>query len=458
MGKHGAKGVNMDTRRVEDSRAIIKYLDNSVRNTVLYPPTHQSVKAPVKLLLEVMNRMFVGREVIHIGVINGILYVENYLFYNPNLNSERILKVFNQFEIDDLAFRKGVDDADIISLSLILSLEEEGREVFLHQLARAAIKNIALKRVGSGFDRAGLFERELDQYRAAISTVQNLFSEVRTGAYPPIREAEVLVESFIDTLKTNRNLLMLFSSLKGYDAYTYQHCVNVGILALLLGESVGYDEKTLKWAALAGMMHDLGKAKLSSEVLNKPGGLTQREWEAVKGHPVHSAELVHAMGGGNEIVRAVEGHHKHLDGSGYPVHSLEKEPDPIARLLAVVDTYDAVTSIRPYKKPMNTEEALADIQRDKGTVLDPSHVDALIAMIGIYPPGAMVRLSSNEIGMVVGGGAQPAKPIVRMILDEYSRPYTEQWELDLSGREADGRIVAAVTDPSLHILGSSFSF
>lgn len=450
--------MSIDSRRVEIARAVIKYLDNSVRNTVLYPPTHHNVKAPVKLLLEVMNRMLEDRDSVHIGVINGILYVDDYLFYQTNRNSERILAIFEQFEIDDLAFRKGVDETEIISLSLIMILEEPGREFFLHQMAGSVIKNITLKDSGPGSGLPGIFGRELDHYRMAISTVQNLFSEVRTGAFPPIREAEVLVEGFIDTLKTNRNLLMLLSSLKGYDAYTYQHCVNVGILALLLGESVGYDERTLQRAAVAGMMHDLGKARLSSEVLNKPGGLTQGEWEAVKGHPVHSAELVHGMGGGDEIVRAVEGHHKHLDGSGYPVHLPEKAPNPIARLLAVVDTYDAVTSVRPYKKPMNPEEALADLHRDKGSILDPSHVDALITMVGIYPPGAMVRLSSNEIGMVVGGGTPPAKPVVRMILDEHSRPYPEQWELDLSGTEAEGRIIAAVTDPSIHILGSPMSF
>jgi len=445
----------MDSSRVERARAVIKYLDNSVRNTVLYPPTHHNVKAPVKLLLEAMNRMFEDREAVHIGVINGILYVDDYLFYQTNRNSERIQAIFEQFQIEDLAFRKGVDEGDVISLSLIMILEESGREFFLHEMAGAAIRNIIPRDPGPGSGSSGVFGRELDHYKTAISTVQNLFDEVRGGAFPPIREAEVLVESFIDTLRTNRDLLMLFSSLKGYDAYTYQHCVNVGILALLLGDSIGYDERTLKWAALAGMMHDLGKARLSTDVLNKPGGLTPVEWEAVKGHPVHSAELVHGMGGGEEVVRAVEGHHKHLDGSGYPVHLPDKGPNPIARLLAVVDTYDAVTSVRPYKKPMNPEEALADLQRDKGRILDPSHVDALMAMIGIYPPGAMVRLNSNEIGMVVGGGTAPEKPVVRMILDKHSKPFPEPWVLNLSGKEAGGRIVAAVTDPSVHMLGSS---
>jgi len=253
-------------------------------------------------------------------------------------------------------------------------------------------------------------------------------------------------------------LLMLLSGLKGYDAYTYQHCVNVGILALLLAEKEGLDEQDIKWAALAGMMHDIGKVRVPPEVINKPGGLTLREWEAVKSHPLHSGDVIRGMGGAEGLMQAVEGHHMHHDGSGYPVRSNVKRPSPLAQLISVVDAYDAITTVRAYKKPMSPVEATAFLEKGRGTRFDPHHVDAFIAMVGAYPPGAMVRLTSNEIGMVVKTGDQPSKPTIRMIINERGQSFTREEELDLSGIHAHGRSIASVIDPALHNLTPGMAF
>ena len=443
--------MNMDPKQIERHRGVIKFFDNIVKNIALYPPSHPSVKGVVDRMMDHLGELCSQREEVIIGVINGVLYVDEYLFHETTPYSESVLGTMNRFDVDDLAIAREVRADEILELAAIMKGKEDGREAFLKQLEEKGISNIGLKSFRMGKEESeDLPTKGLDTYKDAITTMQDLFGEIRSGRLPPLREVESIVEGFVDRLKTSRALLMLFSSLKGYDAYTYQHCVNVGILALLLAEAEGLEDGTVKYAAMAGMMHDIGKVKVPPGILNKPGGLTMREWEAIKAHPVHSAEVVRGMGGAEEIAQAVEGHHMHFDGAGYPVQSTTGGPSDIARLLSVVDTYDAITTVRSYKKPMNPVEALAFLEKGRGSKFDPHHVDALVSMVGAYPPGAMVRLSSNEIGVVTDTGDQKGRPVVRMILDENNRPYDSQWDLDLSREEAQGRVVASVIDPAVH--------
>ncbi|MCK5671094.1 HD domain-containing protein [Candidatus Bathyarchaeota archaeon] len=447
-----------DPRQIERYRGVVKFLDNATKNIALYPAQHPSVQGIAKRAHDLLGEVFEGKDEVLIGVINGVLYVDDYLFYESTPYSDSFLKIMSGFGIDDLLIAKGVTVEELLQLVDILKIKERNRELFLKKHEEAGLQNIGLKSFTMGREDADLPTRSLETYRDAISTMNGFFDEVGDGQLPPLREAENLVEGFMDKLSTNKSLLMLLSSLKGYDAYTYQHCVNVGILSLLLAEKEGLDEQKIKWAALAGMMHDIGKVKIPETILNKPGGLTMREGEAIKAHPVHSAEVIRGMGGADGLAHAVEGHHMHHDGGGYPIVAETDGPTVLAKLVSVVDAYDAITTVRSYKKPMTPLEAMTFLEQGRGTRFDPYHVDAFISMVGAYPPGAMVRLSSNEIRVVVEAGEKPGRPTVKMIVDEKGKPFSDQWELDLDGSEAQGRMVAAVIDPALHDLRAEHAF
>jgi putative nucleotidyltransferase with HDIG domain len=450
--------MTQDPKQIERYRGIIKFLGNTVRNIALYPPEHPSVKGVSKRVFDFLGEIFEAKEDVLIGVINGVLYVDDYQFYETTPYSDNILKVLTGFGIDDLLISQGVTENELLKLAGIFKVKERSKETFLRLVEQEKLTHIGLKSFKMGQDEGDLPAKSLETYKNAVSTMTGFFSEVEEGQLPSLREAENLVEGLMDKLVSSKSLLMLLSGLKGYDAYTYQHSVNVGILALLLAEKEGLDEQHIRWAALAGLMHDVGKVRVPPEIINKPGGLTLREWVAVKTHPLHSADVIRGMGGAQELMQAVEGHHRNYDGGGYPIKPDAEGPTKLARLISVVDVYDAMTSVRAYKKPVLPVEAMKLLGDDRGTMFDPQHVDAFISMVGAYPPGTMVRLSSNEIGMVVKAGDQPGKPTVKMVVDEKGQPFAQEQDLDLSGAEVHGRVITSVVDPVLYGLSVEMAF
>ncbi len=443
--------MTQDAKQIENYRNVIKFLDNTIKNVGMYPTSHPSVVAPTRRMFESLEEIFINNDEILIGIINGVLYINDYLFYEGTISSDQILKILEKFAVDDLVVLKGVSEEEILALAEILNAKGEDRDDFIRLLEEKNLTSIGLKSftmVDAG--EGDLPVKGLELYRDAVTTMTHLFGEVRSGHLPPWRETEDVVDGLMSRFSGNSTLLLLLSSLKGYDAYTYQHCVNVGILSFLLGKAEKLDEQSVRWAAIAGMMHDVGKVKIPPEVLNKPGGLTLREWETMKAHPVYSADVVRGMGGAEEVARAVGGHHMQYDGAGYPIQPDGSGPSNLAALVAVVDAYDAITTVRSYKKPMDPVEAMEYLRNGRGNRFDPFHVDSMIAMIGQYPPGTMVRLDNNEIGIVVEPGDQAGKPVVRMLIDENGHPYPELLDVSLSDPDSQGRMVASVVDPAVY--------
>ncbi|KQP13158.1 HD-GYP domain-containing protein [Pseudorhodoferax sp. Leaf267] len=275
--------------------------------------------------------------------------------------------------------------------------------------------------------------------RQAITAV---FDEARMGRVHDCMAARGLVEDISDSVMRNPGAMVSLARLKTADGYTYMHSVAVCALMVALARQLGLDEEQTRAAGLAGLLHDIGKARLPLQVLNKPGALTEAEFAIVRGHPECGYAMLAAVG--DVDADAMDGclhHHEKMDGTGYPHGLAGAQISLVARMSAVCDVYDAVTSERPYKKAWDPAEALRRMAGWTDAHLDKHLFQALVKSIGIYPVGSLVRLSSGRLAVVMDQSDALVAPRVKVFYSTRSQARVPPEVLDL-GRLDDEKIVA----------------
>lgn len=232
--------------------------------------------------------------------------------------------------------------------------------------------------------------------------VVDMFQDARMGRAIAARDAISLVEEITASISRNQHALISIARLKTADDYTYMHSVAVCGLMIALSRQLGLNELTTREAGLAGLLHDVGKMGVPSSILNKPGRLTDEEFELIKSHPAHGFRMLHRSPGITETALDVcLHHHEKVDGTGYP-HKLNAENiSQAARMGAVCDVYDAITSDRPYKAGWSPVEALRKMAQWSNGHFDTRIFQAFVKTLGIYPVGVLVRLRSERLGVVI---------------------------------------------------------
>ena len=234
--------------------------------------------------------------------------------------------------------------------------------------------------------------------RAVIS----MFAEARMGKAVDTTAAKQLVEEITDSVSRNPGALISLARLKTVDDYTYMHSVAVCAMMIALAKQLGMDETQTRLAGLAGLMHDLGKAAMPMAVLNKPGKLTDAEFAIIRTHPSKGHSMLLSGSDVHEVVLDVcLHHHEKIDGSGYPEGLAGDQISQFAKMGAVCDVYDAITSNRPYKQGWDPAESLRRMAEWAKGHFDMPIFQAFVRSLGIYPIGSLVQLSSGRIGVVV---------------------------------------------------------
>jgi len=280
------------------------------------------------------------------------------------------------------------------------------------------------------------------------AAVVSMFEEVRMGKAVDVGGARQLVEDISDSVARNPGAIISLARLKTADDYTYMHSVAVCAMMVALAKQLKLDPAQTRTVGVAGLLHDLGKAAMPLEVLNKPGKLTDAEFDIIKTHPTEGYKMLSASPGIDAVsLDVVLHHHEKIDGSGYPERLSGDQISLHAKMGAVCDVYDAITSNRPYKSGWDPAESLRKMAEWTGH-FDPKVFQAFVKSIGIYPVGSLVRMNSGRIGVVIEQSQKSlTMPLVKVFFSTKSNLRIVPLVLDLSSASVSDRI-AAREDPA----------
>lgn len=232
--------------------------------------------------------------------------------------------------------------------------------------------------------------------------VTSMFNEARMGKALDAEDALPIVEEISASVLRNPGALIGLARLKDKDDYTYMHSVAVCALMVSLAQRLGLEDEQVRQAGMAGLLHDVGKMMIPLEILNKPGKLTDAEFELVKSHPVEGHKMLLEGSGISDIALDVcLHHHEKVDGKGYPDRLTNTQISLYAKMGAICDVYDAITSNRPYKKGWEPAESIRKMAEWSAGNYDPVIFQAFVKSIGIYPVGSLVRLESNRLAVII---------------------------------------------------------
>ena len=274
----------------------------------------------------------------------------------------------------------------------------------------------------------------------ATQIVRDMMGDIRLGKQIELEMIEPLVERVVDSIFRDQDALLPLARLKEHDSYTFQHSVSVCALMTAFARTLELPREIIREIAIGALLHDVGKAKVPDEILNKPAKLTDAEFDKMKNHVVQSKIILQATPGISDIALGVAAqHHERHDGTGYPNKLKGEAISLYGQMGAIVDVYDALTSNRVYHRGMPPAAALRKILEWSALHFKPTLVHAFIRSVGIYPAGSLVRLESGRLAVVQAQHAdKPMQPMVKVMFHTAGH-YLQPEDVDL--RRSQDRIV-----------------
>ncbi len=281
-------------------------------------------------------------------------------------------------------------------------------------------------------------EAELPQAESAYNdsqiTLQEAFKSVGAGETLDSGQIKTAVAKTTESIVRNPDALVLFSKLKERSSYLVGRATNVSIYMISFARFLGLSPEDIEKAGMAGLLQDVGNLRLPRELLEKRERLTPAEFAQIKGHVKHAVDILGAAPGlPSWLPKLAALHHERFDGSGYPEGLSGAAIGTIGGIAGIVDTFDALTTKRPYAAPVPPSTALGMLHKMRGKAFHPELVEQFIRCIGIFPVGSVVELNSGEVGIVIAQNIEKRlQPRVMVVRTPEGLPLRPQKLLDLS--------------------------
>jgi HD-GYP domain-containing protein (c-di-GMP phosphodiesterase class II) len=416
--------IHYSVKQAGRAREVLTRLHALRKAVKFYPLDHPSVEENVMLLGSALRTYHDEGVEVQFAFFEGEILLGDKLLTEESVVFSQVIEDMVEMGVGSLVFRRGVDDGELGRAATVLAADPQEIEAAggIVKMAEAAqIPHVAIGTVQAAEYTSGLEGDEDERAYMAFASAVELIEEIdeTLKAERSVNPAKVrgVVRSLVDSVLSNRYSMLQLTGLKNFDEYTFYHSANVAILSIALGSLITHDERFLSALGTGALMHDVGKLSIQRYILNKPGQLTAEEWEEMRLHPVIGAQMMALMPGLDKsaVVTILE-HHMRWDGAGYPTQPEGHKQHLASRIVAVADSYDAMTSRRSYSAARVQDEAMSLLVQSAGSSLDPSLVKLFVGMLGLYPPRTVVRLTSGEIAIVLRPtDGEPERPTVRII-------------------------------------------
>lgn len=356
-----------------------------------------------------------------------------------------VIETLNHWDIGGVSFSSEAESPDLREFVFQLAaFDPSSSSISSLQVAleQHGVKGIKLERRRLLRGKATAKTR----YANAAAAVGQLVQDSREKGTIGFKQAKRAIQSIVDLMMNDEASLLGLTTLRCHDQYTHNHSVNVSLLSMALGNRAGYPKVELADLGLAALFHDLGKANIPMDVLNKPGEFTDEEWQMMRNHPTEGAISLTKMRSitnlPGRMASASFEHHMNLDFSGYPKLNVSWKLSLTGRILMIADCYDAMTSSRVYRRePMCPSKVLGFMFGKAGKAFDPALMKLFMTCVGIIPIGSLVLLDTNELAVVLKPATDPSDaehPYVKIITDANGTTIENGRELDLHEKDENG--------------------
>lgn len=427
--------------KMERARDLVRTLAVADTNAALYPISHPLVAQSLTDLVNAVRRLAEqGLEEVTINIYKRTVFVENQVFSEESATYSKLVDALLARGISAVTFTPVLTAQDAAALvELIAEQRVTDIDAARDFLAARNVQGIlvaettTLEDTGAEERSREVRARARESYDAGVTAMRDVESQAKLGKALEVENLQHVVESMLDNLLQDPAAVLGLTAIKGHDDYTLNHSINVCILSLSLGTALGLGEEELRSLGMAALLYDIGKVRIPEDLLLKPAPLTNEEWSVVKRHSDEGADLLKRLQLGDKMpmIVALE-HHRRHDLMGYPESTDGAEQHLFSKIVAVCDAYDAMTTQRPFRREIRPDKALAVLMQGRGKAYDPTVTKGLVAMLGIYPMGAVVTLDDKSTAVVYRvNNDDLLHPRVRVLIDSEGRWLEKPEILDL---------------------------